>query len=364
MEISSILLSVILFLAIPEIIGYLWNEAIGTEGCIKRILSAWIYGFLTMMAAAQIILLPLIARHKSFTFFVILWSFIILALVLFSVALMVRNREKTHNIKSIKISDADQIWNGILLFVAFALILIQCIVPSYFLHEDADDSRFISEAVIAVETDTMYLESPITGDEMGIYIGEVRKDLTSPWTMYLALYSKLCNVAPAIMAHRIMPFYFIMMCYVVYALIGIHLLKKDTEKVALFLIVLSVFNMFDFTSTHTVSTVMLFRIWQGKAFVAAFIIPTMLYLFFEINRRKEISKQIMLVGVSCFAASMASGIGMIVSPVLTGIYAVVDFIMNKNVKKALLILLMAAPSLLYLLCYYHYWAIFLTPWYS
>lgn len=83
-------------------------------------------------------------------------------------------------------------------------------------------------------------------------------------------------------SHTYFPFFMIIICYVLYGMIGNVLFRGDAEKTALFLIVLSVFHIWNFTSTHTLSAMFLLRIWQGKAIVAGFILPLLMYLFYQI----------------------------------------------------------------------------------
>lgn len=369
MEIRGIIVLTLWAIVFPTVIGYLWTGVQQIDSVIKKILSNWVYGFLTMMAIAQILLVPLIALRKSFTVFVTIWCIVIITIFIVSIIIQIKkNSGKTKKeVKSVKNSKKDiseRVWEICIGCIAVFLIVLQAFMASYLQHEDADDSRFIAEAVIAVEHDTMYLESPITGEAMGINLGEVKKDLTSPWTMYIALVAKISRMAPAIIAHTFFPFFLILLCYAVYALIAIHFLGRNMEKVSMFLTVLSVFNLFDYTSTHTVSTVMMLRIWQGKAVVAAFIVPIMIYIFLENIEQKNTKIYYALIAVSCTAASLASGIGMVVAPILTGIYTITDFAVNKKWKRMAMITIMMIPSLFYLFCYYHYWAIFLTPWYS
>lgn len=103
--------------------------------------------------------------------------------------------------------------------------------------------------------------------------GEVRKDLTSPWAMFVAMHAKEGNMAPAALSHAYLPFFLILICYALYLLIGQVLFGGDWEKTFLFGIVLSVLHLAGYTSTHTLASMLLLRIWQGKAVCASFALP-------------------------------------------------------------------------------------------
>ena len=65
----------------------------------------------------------------------------------------------------------------------------------------------------------------------------------------------------------------------VYYLIAIKLFKGKQKDVAYFMLFFSVFNLFANFSLRSVSTFMLFRIWQGKATLCSFIVPLVYYVF-------------------------------------------------------------------------------------
>ena len=94
--------------------------------------------------------------------------------------------------------------------------------------------------------DTLLVDDPITDEYMYWDVGEVRKDVTSPWTMYVAMCCKITGIAPAVFSHTFFPFFMIIICYVLYGMIGNVLFRGDAEKTALFLIVLSVFHIYLF----------------------------------------------------------------------------------------------------------------------
>jgi hypothetical protein len=257
-----------------------------------------------------------------------------------------------------------------IILLAAAAVLVQCLMAAALQHSDADDSRFVAEALIAVEQDSMYVISPISGDPMYKvdYLGDVKKDLTSPWVMFIAFLSKLSSVSPAVFSHAILPFYLVLFCYAVYALIGMLIFSDNTEKAALFLLFLSAFFAFDYSSTHTVGTVMLFRIWQGKAFAAAGIVPLLFYLLFcYVRQQKEAvctQKTWLLLVVSSFASSLVSGIGILLSLLLAAVFGLAILVVTRKAGRAVHIWLTAVPALGYLVCQYEYWPIFVARWFN
>ena len=243
-------------------------------------------------------------------------------------------------------------WKIIFGILAAALILLQAWIPYHYQHIDDDDARYVSEEVSAVVHDTLLVDDPITDEYMYWDVGEVRKDVTSPWTMYVAMCCKITGIAPAVFSHTFFPFFMIIICYVLYGMIGNVLFRGDAEKTALFLIVLSVFHIWNFTSTHTLSAMFLLRIWQGKAIVAGFILPLLMYLFYQIfMSEKQSMKWAAPLYALSFAAALLSGMGIIMAPVMMGLYGLLDGIYHRNLKRMLCIWIAALPCAVYMIYY-------------
>ena len=231
---------------------------------------------------------------------------------------------------------------------AAVLILLQAYIPARYEHSDDDDSRFVAEEVSAVVHDTMYREDPITADYMYWDTGEVRKDLTSPWAMFVAMHAKEGNMAPAALSHAYLPFFLILICYALYLLIGQVLFGGDWEKTFLFGIVLSVLHLAGYTSTHTLASMLLLRIWQGKAVCASFALPLFFYLFYQIMKKEAWKRWIPLLYVAGVGTCMLSGIGIVTASVLLAVYGVLDFCYYRNWRKTLAIWLAAVPCVIFL----------------
>ena len=212
-------------------------------------------------------------------------------------------------------------WTIVFGILAAVLILLQAYIPARYEHSDDDDSRFVAEEVSAVVHDTMYREDPITADYMYWDTGEVRKDLTSPWAMFVAMHAKEGNMAPAALSHAYLPFFLILICYALYLLIGQVLFGGDWEKTFLFGIVISVLHLAGYTSTHTLASMLLLRIWQ---------------------------RWIPLLYVAGVGTCMLSGIGIVTASVLLAVYGVLDFCYYRNWRKTLAIWLAAVPCVIFL----------------
>lgn len=344
-----------LFVFLPVWIGMIWVKVIKIKGTVASFMNAWILGLVTMFGVAQLILVPMIVRENTLTQAVQLWQLLLTVLAVISLLLVLKdffvpsrkeNREQKYTVKK------HNYWVLIFGILAAVLIFIQAFIPMKYQHIDDDDSRFVAEEVSAVVHDTLLRDDPITVDFMYWDVGEVRKDLTSPWPMYVAMCCRIAGIEPAIFSHTYFPFFMIIICYVLYGMIGNVLFRGDKEKMFLFLILLSVFHIFDFTSTHTLSAMLLLRIWQGKAIVAGFIIPLLCYLFYRIfMSRTGGARWIGSLYVVGLASSLLSGMGIIIAPIMLAVYGIMDLIYARSLKRAFAIWMAAIPCGIYLIYY-------------
>lgn len=358
-----------MFMVLPMWLGYIWVEALEIKGRLNQVLHAWVLGFTMMLAVGQLVLVPLVAMQQTLTTAVWIWKMClqILAAVSFLVFL---KRQKERGILAFgkasagkhreepaevsagssgeKAADGGHIWLWVLGVLAVVLILMQAYIPARYQHSDDDDSRFIAEEVSAIVHDTMYQESTIGADFLYWNEGEVRKDLTSPWAMFVAMSSKISGIAPAVLSHSYLPFFLTILCYAVYALIGKKLLRDDWEKTFLFLIFLSVLHLFGYTSTHTLASMLLLRIWQGKAVCASFMLPLFFYLFYEIMQKDYKRGWLGLLYVASIGACLLSGIGIVTAPIMLLIYGFLDFCYCRRWRKTLAIWMAAVPCAIFL----------------
>lgn len=366
MNCKNVMDMTVLFLLLPTWIGYIWVEAVRIKEGWSRLVHAWVMGFTTMLAVGQLILVPLVALQKSLTLAMIFWEIAITILALVSFFLLLQRwnsgtlfpaYKKEHtSVDSRKAAVLAEVrrkrlWIAVFGVLAAVLIFLQAYIPARYEHGDDDDARFISEEVSAYVHDTMFQDDPIAGDMMYWNVGEVKKDLTSPWTMYVAICCKISDIPPAVMSHMYLPFFLILLCYAVYLLIGYKWMQGDWEKTLLFLIFLSVIHLWGYTSTHTLASMLLLRIWQGKAMCASFMLPLFFYLMYQIMQKEYEQKWIVFLYVASTAACLLSGIGIVTTPVILFLYGIIDFIYYRNHRKTLTIWLAAVPNIICLLYY-------------
>lgn len=283
-------------------------------------------GFAAMLALFEIVSVPFILLKMSFRY---VYSIYAVLLLILSVMAIVKHR------KLIKM-DCGR-FGGIkdknLWYVpAFFLIALQIMISVMYTHIDDDDAFYVASAVTTVETDTMYQYSAYTGERQEVMPSRY---VLSPFPVFTAAVSKLTHVHPTVLAHTVFPGIFIAFCYLVYFLFAELLFEGAKKEKGLFLFFTCVLSIFGYCSVYTSSSFMLLRIWQGKALLAGFLIPYVLYLYMaERGKKNSICKMLRFWSAS-FAGAMVSSMGIMLLPLIIGGCSIADCMTGKKPKELL-----------------------------
>jgi hypothetical protein len=169
--------------------------------------------------------------------------------------------------------------------------------------------------------------------------------------MYIAMLAKLSQIHPAIIAHTILPVFLLAMAYGAYWLIAEVLFPKKRENQYLFVILISIFNLFGCTSAYTSATFFLTRIWQGKSIVAGVVIPFLIAVMLMIREQKKGEHWILLIFLLNCGACLLSGMGIIFSALMVGCYLFVYAIEEKSLCILLSGVIVCVPNIIYGLLY-------------
>lgn len=134
-------------------------------------------------------------------------------------------------------------WVGIIVMLATGIYMI---VQSFRLQlTNADDTRFVVNAVDTVRTNRMLLTDVNTGKEILSWTGDLFKDVISPWAVFAAYLSKITGISAASMMHTFLPpvLLAVMMC--IFWLIAGELFDKHIYR-SLFVILLLVMYMYGY----------------------------------------------------------------------------------------------------------------------
>lgn len=354
---TSTILGILLLGVLPLMLGdRLWNEV--KRECndiLAEITGRYLFGTIIMWAVFQLITVPMILAKSSFSAVVVLWGLSIFAVLLLQSTWKIKKKGRLypydrhgnkHRVRKHK--DKMEILCFALMIV---IVLYQCMMCVAGTQYDEDDARFVVNALEAFDHDSMLLINPATGEYVGTWVGELAKEVASPWTIYIALIAKILNIHPTIIAHTVFPGVLVAMAYAVYWLIAGKIYKKNFLHRCIFVSIAAMVNLFFTNSDQTQAVFLLTRIWQGKAVVAGIMIPFFSYLmmlFYQLNRHKQMYYLIFLTDIAC---CLLSGMGIFFSGVIIGIFGIYITIVKKDMKILLKLAITCIPTIVYGIVY-------------
>ncbi len=291
------LLFCLIVFSFPFLVGFIYRT--GSLG------STYLFGQLTLWAAFQVLAVPLVLLRVDYT--TLFWAYLPIAVLLAVVGVM--------RFQKIKLDKPT-----VFLIIAVLVICWQAHFYVFKMHLDEDDARWIAEANDALVKNKMLLYNPATGEYIGRFVGEMVKDVFSPWPFYVAGIAKITGIRAASIAHTAYPPFLLALSYLAYWEMGRQLFKNPAEQ-GIFLLMVSVINMFmgGVDNGYTQSEFTLTRIWQGKAIVAAVIIPAIFMLILRIQNDDTVPNWLLLTVTTC-AACLFSGMGIAISLLMTAVY--------------------------------------------
>ncbi|MGN1174329.1 MAG: DUF6077 domain-containing protein [Roseburia sp.] len=283
----------------------------------------WVVGFFAVLAFFEVISLPCIFLRRSLKELSLVMFAVIGGLCLISFGL--HGRELIEAVKEFRWKKPEM-----LVVVVLLLVLLQTFVLGFGNHIDDDDAFYVATAVTAVDTNTLYAFDPYTGSS---YYEFPARYVLSPFPLLGAVIGKWIGIRPTVFFHTVLPFVLIPLAYGVYFLIGNRVFGENREKIAWFLIFLSLVNLFSGFSPWSVGEFLLVRIWQGKAVLAAILLPFLIYFVlchFEKNYLtiKEWILLFVVMVASCFVSSM----GIILSAIMLEAFAIMQVFRSKKIK--------------------------------
>lgn len=332
-ELRFILLLIIIFIVI-YLLGISFSKKIG---------KSLLFGFIIALAIFQIIIIPMIFLHTTFTFLKITYFSIIILLCILS---LFYNRVKiVKPFHSIKFNIKDLPKRTLLIILITVLIVfIQTFIVYKYTHIDEDDAFYVATAVAANETDSMFKYDVYTGEE---YSKFPARYVLSPFPILLATLASIVGLHVTILSHTFLPLLLIPLAYFIYVLIASELFRCDYKKVSIFIIVISFLNIFGSYSVYTTSSFLLFRIWQGKAVLANIIVPIVIYLFILLMKYKKKHVNWLMLFLTAFCGSLVSSMGIVLFPVLVGCMGISYSIYSKSIKTLLMSGICCIPCIVY-----------------
>lgn len=229
-------------------------------------------------------------------------------------------------------------------WAAVLMIAVQIFVVVYYAHMDADDAFYLGTATSAVETNTLFSIDPYTG---AAYETLPKRYILSPFPVLLAVISRLCmGLHPAILAHVIYPAVFLPAVYLCFYYMGKKWFPQNRNSQGMFLMFAAILTWFSGFSVYTSGNFTMVRIWQGKALLAGFLLPLTFYLCWCLFLEEEKSGSFVLLAMANLACCHVSSMGIMLSPIMIGMLALMGAVKKKSLKVLFQGILCCCPSLI------------------
>lgn len=344
----QILILAILLIAVPLMTGTLFWEK-GKSAA--QILFCWISGQILLWAGFQLICVPFVLAEKRFgTVIGVFNSFtavvIVLALVLG--IKKVRRAKKTFHMVKERNKAGCFLWG-----IAAVLLAVQLICAVFLAYEEGDDAYYVAISTAAVKSDYMYKTLPYTGMTTGL---DVRHGL-APFPIWIAYLAKMSGMPAVTVAQIAFPVVVIAMAYALYYCIGKAVLAGKQEFLPLFMIVVEVMVLYGGYTTYSAENFLLVRSAQGKAVIAAIVIPFLFLLLYEVLEQIQREEKVkpgkwLLLLLTQTAGCLCSTLGTLLTCMLMAIVGMCIVVCYKKWKMLLPMAVCCIPPVCYAALYF------------
>lgn len=347
--IKSIVILLAMELLLPVLFGMVF--ALSDENVTGRkhfFFSSFVNGQIVLYALFQVVAVYSVLHSINFSYvlkrFIPAASAVLAALI---ILVIVKYRKKLASVLKNK-PEKISFW-GVIGFLLFIFMMVM----SFFLtYTDGDDAYYVTTAAEAVVSDTMYAKNPYNGLAT---ISSFRY-MSAPYPIWLAFLSKSTGIYPTALAHTFFPWSMILLSFSVLFLMARNLFGGDTKKRGIFLFFASVLIMFGDYSIYPAENFLLARARQGKAALAAFVLPYLVCLMITIVKRigegrKVGLRELSLITFTAVAASLCSTIGGGLSLALVSATALATAVVYRKLKIPALMVLMNLPAFAFVILY-------------
>lgn len=296
-------------------------------------------GYFGMFALFQVLCVPMTFMKISFTTLCLCYGGM---MFVWAAAALIAQRKRVFKCS---VGHAVQIGKmPVIMWIALLLIAVQIAVYVVGMSTDQDDALYVAVASTSIETDGIFTHNCYTG-RMSQYLP--KRYVLSPFPVFLGFISQAVQLHPTVVAHTIMPVFLVAIAYAAYSLLGRKLFQEDLRATGLFLCFLSLVHMFSYYSVYTQGTFMLIRIWQGKATLAAVLLPMVFYLAWQIFTEKSGWREWLWLLLLMLSSCLVSSMGIMLAPVMLGILALVLGIFRRQWKSVFFAFLCCLPCAAY-----------------
>lgn len=299
---------------------------------------SFLAGYVFLFAVTELLTVPLLFLNQPLHVLSICYSVIALLAALGGILVIKKRGFKTFfPVRNALRSSSVFFWAAVL------VIAFQVFVVARYTHLDADDALYVAASTTAMHEDSIFHYNAYTGLA---YRQLPRRYIFSPFPMFLALVSQLSGgLHAATMAHTVFPAVFLPASYLALYMLGKKWFPEDKDAQGIFLFLAAVLSWFSAYSVYNAGNFQMVRIWQGKALLAAFMLPVILCLSLSIVMEKKPQYSWWLYAMANLGACLLSSVGIILAPIMMGIFSVMGAVRFRSLKRLAAGLACCLPSI-------------------
>ena len=344
--ITGILVILLWMVVVPFGIGSLLTAFLPERN--NLLMKSYLFGLTVYFGIFQIMMITNMLTVNNFFEVCTLFSYVTIALAVLGIVIagLVRFKKKA---KAPVVKDGCgekkyAIENLILWMLFGAVVVFQLIQTVRLTYPDGDDAYYVGVAAYGVNVPQMYSRVPYTGE----YTEFDSRHCLAPFPYVISFLSRMSNVSTSIIAHSILPVFFILFAYGIYYLIAKEVCRQKRE-VSLFMLLTSVLFMFGNYSVYSMETFLLTRTRQGKASLGSFALPLGFYLLLLIakdirERKRERILYYILLGCNGLVAALFTTMGNFIYPCMVMLGSLCICFGKKEWKRIFPLALTCVPS--------------------
>lgn len=311
----------------------------------------FICGFIYNLAIFQLLAVPfVIADSMGFGKIVVSYSIVMALSAIAGIVLMTLKKKKEGTILAEATMKRNLMPEEIVEWVMFsAIVLFQMFMFVKMTSFDGDDAYYVVQSLLTQQTGTLYRILPYTGLSTSL---DLRHSL-AVFPIWLAYHGKVSGIHTTVLCHQLSGLVLIPLVYMIYLEIGRVVLRKERKKLPIFMIFISIMQVFGNVSIYTGSTFFLTRTWQGKAMLGNVCIPAIIWLFLMIFESDSAEGDNNRLGfwLSLFSinivAAMCSTASVFLLAMLIGLTGLVLSVVEKNMQILLKLIITCIPLVVY-----------------
>lgn len=343
-----VLILVLIFIIFPLTTGCIPAYFIGKTRRTTAVI--YLCGFLYDMAVFQLMAVPIVITQPwGFDAIFIVYSVLMGLSCIVGILLAILKIKKEGNLLAEASMKRNLTVEEIVEWVMFfAILVFQMVMFMRMTSFDGDDAYYVVESLLTQETGTLYRIRPYTGLSTGI---DIRHSL-AVFPIWLSYIARVCGMHTTVLCHKFSGLILIPLTYVIYLEIGRNVLKKERKKLPIFMIFVSIMQIFGNVSIYTNATFFLTRTWQGKSILANVCLPATIWLLLNIfdsdtpeqDNRLGLWTTLFTVNI---VSAMSSTASVFLMAMLIGISGLVMSIREKNIQNLLRLIITCIPLVVY-----------------